>query len=209
MSAHLSTELLESFALGAAQPDAQEQAHLAACAGCARELAWAKAERALLVRRPAAATDHLWGGVAARIARERLHRPRWAVRSAVAAAAAAAAVLIFALRPRPPAQVPEQAEAAPPGPDAKTLAALDRAEADYRDAAKVLEEEYARLRPQHDPTLAARWDETLTRARSQLGDARQGMVAQDVNARMQLLDGYAGYLRSLRTAVMASQETNP
>ena len=106
------------------------------------------------------------------------------------------------------AQKPEVADATPPGPDAKTLAALDRAETDYRDAAKVLEDEYARLRPQIESKLAGRWDETLTRARTQLGDARKSLVAQDVNARMRVLDGYAGYLRSLRAAVL-EQEAIP
>jgi hypothetical protein len=217
MSAHLDAELLESFALGS-QPDASAQAHLAGCGECARELAWAKAERALFLRRPAPQSEHLWSGVAARISpQRRAHRPRWAVRAAIftAAVAAAAAVLIIVgpvkvhLKPAgTPLSNSEVAEATPPGPDAKTLAALDRAEADYRDAAKVLEEEYARLRPQLDPKLAARWDETLTRARLQLGEARQSMVAQDVNARMRVLDGYAGYLRSLRTAVL-EQEANP
>jgi len=233
MSAHLEQELIESIATGGfAGPDAK--AHLAGCAECARELAWAKAERALLMRRPTSPTQHLWSGVAARIARERrLYRPRWAVRAAfaAAAAAAAAAVVIFAgttrvqVAPQPkPAgtarggdgfagdgrspQGGASNDAPPPGPDAKTLAALDRAEADYRDAAKVLEDEYGRLRPQMDPKLASRWDETLTRARTQLGDARKGMVAQDVNARMRVLDGYAGYLRSLRTAVL-EQEAIP
>ena len=210
---HLDPEMLESFALGA-EPGAAEQAHLASCAACARELAWAKAERALLQRRPAPQTAHLWSGVAARIAQKpRLHRPHWAWRVAVAAAAVTAASVFLVLapvkirvQPQPPAQVAEARQ--PPGPDAKTLAALDRAEADYQDAAKILEAEYERLRPQLDPKLAARWDETLTRARTQLGEARKSMVAQDVNARMRVLDGYAGYLRSLRTAVL-EQEAIP
>jgi hypothetical protein len=212
---HLDTEILESFALGA-EPDGAAQAHLAGCAECARELAWANAERALFARRPAPPSAHLWSGVAARIARERrVHRPRWAVRAvsvaAVAAAAAAIFIIVGPLRTNLKsggAQKPEVAEAAPSGPDAKTLAALDRAEADYRDAARVLEEEYARLRPQMEPKLAGRWDETLTRARTELGDARKSLVAQDVNARMRVLDGYAGYLRSLRAAVL-EQEAIP
>ena len=211
---HLDAEILESFALGA-EPEGEAQAHLAGCAECARELAWAKAERALFARRPAPPSEHLWSGVAARIARERrVHRPRWAVRAAVVVAAAAAAAAVFLIAGpvrvgmKHEAPRTELAEAPAPGPDAKTLAALDRAEADYRDAAKVLEDEYTRLRPQLDPKLAARWDETLTRARTQLGDARKGMVAQDVNARMRVLDGYAGYLRSLRTAVL-EQEAIP
>ena len=93
-------------------------------------------------------------------------------------------------------------------PDPKALAALDRAEADYRDAAKVLEAEYARLRPGLDPKVAERWDETLTRAHTQLGEAR-AVAGEDVNARMQVLDGYAGYLRSLRNVIEQSEEANP
>ena len=92
--------------------------------------------------------------------------------------------------------------------DPKTLAALDRAEADYRNAAKVLEGEYDRLRPRLDPELARRWDETLTRARAQLGESR-AVAAEDVNVRMRVLDGYAGYLRSLRDLLQESEEANP
>src|SRR5438105_177705 len=86
--------------------------------------------------------------------------------------------------------------------------ALDRAEADYKDAAKVLEAEYARLRPRLDPEMARRWDETLTRARAQLGESR-AVAADDVNVRMRVLDGYAGYLRSLRDVVQDSEEAIP
>jgi len=110
-----------------------------------------------------------------------------------------------------PAPRPEQvarAERPRPAIDAKTLAALDRAEADYRNAAKVLEAEYQRLRPQLDPDLARRWDETLTRARTQLGESR-AVAADDVNVRMRVLDGYAGYLRSLRDVLQESEEANP
>ena len=82
-----------------------------------------------------------------------------------------------------------------------------RAEADYRNAAQTLEGEYARLRPSLDPELARRWDETLTRARAQLGESR-AVAADDVNVRMRVLDGYAGYLRSLRD-VLESEEANP
>ena len=92
--------------------------------------------------------------------------------------------------------------------DPKTLAALDRAESDYRDAARVLEAEYDRLRPRLDPELARRWDETLTRARAQLGESR-AVASDDVNVRMRVLDGYAGYLRSLRDVVQESEEANP
>jgi len=225
VSRHLEAEELESLALGA-QPGEPALMHLAECEGCARELAWARAERNLLARRPAPAVDHLWTEVARRIAtsseqgrslERRRRAPHWAWRTAVAGAgvAATAAVLLIMLRPAtehavtpiPIAQ--QQRHEAPPGPDAKTLAALDRAESDYRDAAKVLEEEYARLRPALDVKLAGRWDETLTRARTQLGEVQKSLVAQDVNARMRVLDGYAAYVRSLRNAVLQSQEANP
>jgi hypothetical protein len=217
MSAHLDIEALESVALGR-EPDAAEREHLAQCAECARELRLLVATRALLARRPAAQVSHLWSGVQERIEKpaapvRRIHRPRWALRAGAAAAVAAASILLMVYWHRPSAIAPQQmvaeAEAPLAGPDAKTLAALDRAETDYRDAARVLEEEYARLRPRMDQKLAARWDETLTRARSELGGARQSMVAQDVNARMRVLDGYAGYLRSLRSAVIESQEASP
>jgi hypothetical protein len=133
---------------------------------------------------------------------------------AAAGVAAAAAVLLVTMRaPKTPVAAPPAPQAARterPRPviDAKTLAALDRAENDYRDAAKVLEAEYERLRPRLDPELARRWDETLTRARAQLGESR-AVASDDVNVRMRVLDGYAGYLRSLRDVVQESEEASP
>jgi hypothetical protein len=215
---HLPVEDLEACALGelGAPRLAEVEAHVAACAECARELAWLRAERTLLSRRPSVPTAHLWPAVAARLQHPR-RRPRWAWRIAVASgigAAAAAALLVAMMRPRPPAVTPQpQSPIARsdrgrrPSIDPKTLAALDRAEADYRNAAQTLEGEYARLRPGLDPELARRWDETLTRARAQLGESR-AVAADDVNVRMRVLDGYAGYLRSLRD-VLESEEANP
>ena len=217
---HPTQEELEAVALGrsGASRAAEIEAHVAGCADCSRELAWLRAEKALMARRPSPPTDHLWPAIAARLRHPR-RRPRWDVRVSLAAgaAAAAAAVLVAVFRPgRPPvpAQPPqrEQQAARPVRPraaiDPKTLAALDRAEEDYRKAAKVLEGEYERLRPQLDPDLARRWDETLTRARAQLGESR-AVAADDVNVRMRVLDGYAGYLRSLRYVVQESEEANP
>jgi len=214
---HVPVEDLEAVALGEAPERSREEiaAHVAQCGDCARELAWLRAEKALLARRPSPATAHLWPAVAARLQHPR-QRPHWAIRAALAAGAvaAAAAVLVAVFRPvhaPVPAPRPEQvarAERPRPAIDAKTLAALDRAEADYRNAAKVLEAEYERLRPQLDPDLARRWDETLTRARTQLGESR-AVAADDVNVRMRVLDGYAGYLRSLRDVLQESEEANP
>jgi hypothetical protein len=151
-------------------------------------------------------------------------RPRWhRPIAAVAGVAAAAAVLIFARRPHPrpavvtPAQTVAQAQPQPGQSseqarrsrlDPKTLAALDTAEADYRHAASVLEAEYDTLRPKLDPALAKRWDETLTRARTQLGESR-AVAADDPRARMRVLDGYAEYLRSLRDVIQSSEEATP
>ena len=207
MSPHPDIEALE-----ARTPEALR--HAEACGDCAQELRWLETERALVKRRPQPPTAHLWAGIEKRIRQRRLYRTRWAFRASVVAAglAAAASVLIVALVKKPAAPVARQPTAQqheePWKPDAKTLAALDRAEADYRDAAKVLEGEYARLRPKLDPKLASRWDETLTRAHTQLGEAR-AVAGEDVNARMQVLDGYAGYLRSLRNLVEQSEEANP
>jgi anti-sigma factor RsiW len=215
---HVPVEELEAVALGEPCGDRAKEieAHVAQCPACARESAWLRAEKALLERRPPPQTAHLWPGVAAQLRHPR-RRPRWAWRVGVAAGAGAAvaALLLAVLRPRPAPvaqqQQPQelaQRERKRPAIDAKTLAALDRAEADYRDAAKVLEAEYDRLRPSLDPDLARRWDETLTRARAQLGESR-AVAADDVNVRMRVLDGYAGYLRSLRDVMQDSEEASP
>ncbi|OLD48161.1 MAG: hypothetical protein AUI48_00700 [Chloroflexi bacterium 13_1_40CM_2_68_14] len=213
---HVPADELESLALDELSRDraAQVEAHAAACPQCAHELSWLRAERTLLTRRPLAQTAHLWAGIAARLRhpRRRPHRA-WRISVGAAVAAAAAAVLVATVRTRPEPAAPQTPQATRQqrqrsAIDPKALAALDRAEADYRDAAKVLEAEYARLRPRLDPEMARRWDETLTRARAQLGESR-AVAADDVNVRMRVLDGYAGYLRSLRDVVQESEEANP
>jgi len=213
---HVPADELESLALDELSRDraAQVEAHAAACPQCAHELSWLRAERTLLTRRPLAQTAHLWAGIAARLRhpRRRPHRA-WRISVGAAVAAAAAAVLVATVRTRPEPAAPQTPQATRqqrqrPAIDPKALAALDRAEADYRDAAKVLEAEYARLRPRLDSEMARRWDETLTRARAQLGESR-AVAADDVNVRMRVLDGYAGYLRSLRDVVQESEEAIP
>jgi hypothetical protein len=240
MSGHPELDELEDLARGAGTAGAA--AHLDACQECAREVAWAKAERALFARRAQPDVSALWTGVAERLGQpqERLpqaqaqertlasrRRPHWhRPVAALAGAAAAAAVLLFALRPHPvqvaPSQPVAQAPSQPgqqPGTqvstqghrsrlDPKTMAALDTAETDYRHAATVLEAEYGTLRLKLDPALARRWDETLTRARTQLGESR-AVAADDVRARMRVLDSYAEYLRSLRDVIQDSEEATP
>ncbi|MGZ6142864.1 MAG: hypothetical protein ACXWLM_05975, partial [Myxococcales bacterium] len=68
MTPHPEIEALETGA-----PDALR--HAEGCAECARELAWLEAERVLISRRPQPAADHLWAGIAARLAKPRAHRP--------------------------------------------------------------------------------------------------------------------------------------
>jgi hypothetical protein len=162
-----------------------------------------------------------------------LRRPHWHRRAAaLLGAVAAAAVVLFAVRPKQAPVAPSQpvAQGQAPGQpgqtagaqpdqqltearrarlDPKALAALDTAEADYRHAASVLEAEYESLRPHLDPALAKRWDETLTRARTQLVQSRAAVASDDVRARMRVLDGYAEYLRSLRDVIQDSEEATP
>jgi negative regulator of sigma E activity len=226
MSAHPDIELLELLARG--QGSAETQAHVDGCAECTSEVAWLHKERALVAQRPEPDVSHLWAGIEERVATkpEVRRRPHWYRPLAAAAAVAAAAmVILFVKRPQrtqPPAQQqpvaqqtqqPQAQQPAQPPPrhiDPKSLAALETAEKDYRHAATVLEEEYATLRPALDPKLAARWDETLTRARASLGEQQKAVAAQDdVRGRMRVLDGYAEYLRSLRDVIENSEEAVP
>jgi hypothetical protein len=238
MSAHPDVEELEQVAKG--EGTATAGAHVATCADCANEVAWAKAERALFARRAQPDVSALWARVEERIAdaappaaaapavvvarrRPHWHRPA----AALAALAATAAVLLVTVRvrhrppqgPQPMAQKTQAPQGQPASAqlaqakrsrlDPKTLAALDTAETDYRHAAAVLEAEYETLRPRLDPTLAKRWDETLTRARTQLVESRAAVAADDVRSRMRVLDGYAEYLRSLRDVIQDSEEATP
>jgi hypothetical protein len=236
MSGHPEIDDLEQLAAGDGL--AATVAHVEGCPECAQEVAWAKAEKALFARRAQPDVSALWTGVEQRLGQalpqKQKRRPNWhRPFAALAGAAAAAAVLLFALRPKPIAPAsssqvaqnqnqPQSAQTQPgqqtgqpqPGPhqrshlDPKTLAALDTAETDYRHAASVLEAEYDSLRPKLDPAMAKRWDETLTRARTQLGESR-AVAADDVRARMRVLDGYAEYLRSLRDVIQDSEEATP
>jgi hypothetical protein len=227
---HPDIEELEALARG--EGTAEARAHAGGCAECAREVEWARAERALFARRPVPSVDALWPAIEARIAPKPLsRRPHWHRRAlaTAAGAAAAAAVLFVAVRPRhvqvapktevaqqktdvaqgqpqPARQVPTDARRSRLDP--KALAALDTAENDYRHAAAVLEAEYETLRPHLEPALAKKWDETLTRARTQLVQSR-AVASDDVRARMRVLDGYAEYLRSLRDVIQDSEEATP
>jgi hypothetical protein len=147
--------------------------------------------------------------------------PRWGfapgrrARAAFALAAAAAAagvVLAIALRPRAGdggGTISAEGETLRYDlPDPAVARALDRAEGDSRAAAGVLETEYRARRSNLDAATAGSWDKSLATARSQLDSAR-ALAGNDVGARMRILDGYAAYLRSLRAAMLSSEEAAP
>lgn len=263
---HVTADELLALLLGEVGPAraAEVGAHVERCAECARELAWARAERALIARRPAPRADALWEGIVARLAAQQptslggseLSRPagerdpvgpvgegasparragpfgqrasaspviprasavsstpasrraRWARRAAAGAAVAAAVAVGISLRPRPPGPVAAEAVDEGDSVDPRALAALDKAEGDYRNAAAILEKEYEAARPRLDPRAARRWDASLQQERAQLGGA-SALAAKDPNARLRVLDGYAGYLRTLHEVIEQSEEAGP
>jgi hypothetical protein len=211
MNGHPTFEELEAAALGeAARPEVL--AHAARCAECARELAWLRAEAQLVRRRPQPPLrPEIWRAV-----EERVHAPipisrarRWRPLLAAATAVAAAAALAVVVRPRHPAPVGGQGDAAVADEvaaeaDPKTRQALDRAAGDYRSALGVLEQEYASARARFDSRTQKRWDESFARARSLIDASAQ--ARNDPEERVKLLDGSAVMVRSLRHAIEDSEE---
>jgi hypothetical protein len=61
---------------------------------------------------------------------------------------------------------------------------------------------------QRGQRLSARWRSDLAVARTEVADAR-GVAGHDPEARLRVLDGYAAYLRSLQTVVLAVEEQRP
>jgi anti-sigma factor RsiW len=216
MSDHVTFEELDALCSGELPPElgTQVEDHARRCPSCGRELAWLRAERALIARRAAetpALDKSIWQKVEERAyAPLQLRRGRQTLVGAVVAVSAAAALAVI-VRPAPP-RVPgiaapdaarqDETARTPPAPAAL---ALDRAEGDYRSALTVLEAEYARSREKLDPRTQERWDRAVSRARVQLADASVA-AAPDVNARLRVLDGYAAVVRSLGHAIEESEE---
>ncbi len=176
-----------------------------------------------------AEVGRLWPRIAARLAREAAPvrlvaeasaqdapRRSWARPIAAAlAAAAAGALLAGALRTLPRAGPPDSAASAPARPELvqaaadepdgkptpSALAALARAEQQYRRAADVLEQQVAR----HTGAAkgAARTSAALARSRRALSP---GSAASPARARVRVLEGYAAYLKSLRRALDESRD---
>jgi hypothetical protein len=197
---------------------ARVQAHAEVCDECKEELTWLRAEAELMTRRRESApapSAALWEGIAARVANPPVAaaepQPRWGMGARVAyggliVAAAAAVVLVtmpglklfnrqIPVMPDPPrAMIMQQRQKVSPN------VTFDRAEAEYRDAAKVLENEYEQERKRLPPSIAEQYDRMLHKTRMQMADARLS-AGNDVDGRMVVLDGYADYLRSLQTIV--------
>jgi hypothetical protein len=206
-------EAIEAMVLGELAPEraAEVSAHVESCADCGRERELLRAERALLARRAEAepaVPPQIWREVQRRIETPRRSAWRWGAVVALAASASAAALALAWLRPPPPrpqpvvvAPAPPRAPAPRPGPDG----VLDAAEEEYRQAIAVLEKEFAQARGRLAPPLAHRWEKTFASARVDVAQLSGARVA-DPDARVRSLDGYAAYLRSLQTAVLALEE---
>ena len=204
---------------------ARVQAHAEVCDECKEELAWLRAEAELMTRRRDSAkapSPALWDGIAARVANPPVAaaepQSRWGLGARLAyggliVAAAAAVVLVtmpglkpFNLElPNPLTALMHRREPAPlpqPLPREKVApnVTFDRAEAEYRDAAAVLEQEYKQERSRLPAPIAEQYDRMLHKTRMQMADARLS-AGNDVDGRMVVLDGYADYLHSLQTIV--------
>jgi Putative zinc-finger len=225
-------DALEELAHGrlSAEDAAQVTAHASGCAACTNELAWLRAERALALRQakeepplspeiwkaverrispaaaasPGPATDRLWA-LSEWFSRS-AHLWSWrraGLAAAVAMGAAAALVVVL----RPPHQSPAGPVAVARRPAADPSRVLDGAEREYRQAIATLESELAGARPQGS-RLVARWRSDLALARNEVADAR-GAAGNDPDARLRVLDGYAAYLQSLQTVVLAVERRSP
>ncbi len=214
---HPELEELEALALGESRASVEE--HARSCAGCAHELAWLRAEVALVRRRAGSLATPLppaiWEGVQARVESAKVvalqpARRRSRAWLGAAAAVCAAAGLAVVLGPLRPGVRPSREAARAAGSDAlgevddaaiepEVVAALDVAERDYRRAFSVLGAEVER-KAGRDPEAASRWAGTMTLARASLGN-KGAVAADDVQARLRVLGGYAALVRSLQRAV--------
>jgi hypothetical protein len=194
---------LEAWIDGTLDPTAaaELEAHVHACVPCREEAAWLRDEAAWMDRRrqaqPALRAE-VWQSVAQRVGgeRHRRRRPTLWMAGVVAAAAAAVVLMIRLPGPQPITSLPSAIPSQRPSPDAEVL----QAEQHYDQALALLEAEYRRQRPALPPALAARYDDTLSRTRASLVQARRD-AGHDVEARAALLDGYADYVWSLQTIV--------
>lgn len=216
-------EELEALSSSGGPARAELESHLEACPACRRELSWLRAERTMTAR-ALDATDgpvtSLWAGVEAQLdpgSRQASRTPaasrapagfatrgparfaRWAAlrsngfatrarRRALTAFGAVAAVALLVVLVRKGSQ--EEAEAGLPPSAALALLHADQ---EYRAAILVLE-----------ARAGSRGAAPHAQARAGLSRARA--AAREPAARVQLLEGYAAYLKSLRRSLDEAEE---
>jgi negative regulator of sigma E activity len=221
MCSIMELEKLEALVAGELdEPEATRVlAHAERCDECKAELAWLRAEAELMTRRRQTAQapgPAMWEGINERLANppmaaaEPVQRWGWGARIAyggLIVAAAAAVVLVtmpgvklFNRELRDSSTALMHTTAMAPRKKVAPEVTFDRAEAEYRDAAAVLEAEYKQERSRLPAPVAEQYDRMLKKTRTQVADARQA-AGSDVDGRMVVLDGYAEYLRSLQTIV--------
>jgi anti-sigma factor RsiW len=212
-------EQLEALAQGTLPESARAsvEAHVAGCPACADELAWLRQEAALMQRRRAqqpALSPALWSAIERQIAGpappavvaaagvHRLRRlgARLAYGGLLAAAAAAVVVATW------PGQIHQRpADLGPVAGQARRAkvpaeVAVERAEREYLDVAKTLEDEYQRRRAWLPAGVVRRYDNLIAQTRTRVADARV-QAGNDLDGRLVVLDGYAEYVNSLQTIV--------
>jgi hypothetical protein len=206
------------------------QAHVRGCADCARELDWLRSERRWMAARknaePALPAE-MWQAVEGRlqqprglnlvIARLRKLRPftRFALPVLTGAAAATAALLLMthtkndgaspvvqAVRPatNEVASAGLAATLPSPAPGSGVIQVLDAALTEYEQAAAVLQKDLRRAQAKLPPAEVAELERGAGRTQRLMADARAGV---DPEARLRALDGYADYVRSLQTVLLA------
>ncbi|HJZ88263.1 MAG TPA: zf-HC2 domain-containing protein [Polyangia bacterium] len=206
-------EALAGFELPPARAQAVE-AHVASCPNCARELAWLRGERALMARRAATAAPvpaAMWYSLERRLPEEAAKRHaiarHWLIRTSTAVGLAfAAAILLMAkfgpmdVHFRSHRHTPEYGHAT----ERRVDRALDAAEKAYRDAISELESERRERAEDVNPEIARRHEARLMALRQALDQARAA-AGDDSEARLQLLEAYSTYMRSMQSAVLEEE----
>lgn len=200
---------LEALADGSLTPERAPlvEAHAAGCPRCRRELEWLRTEQALLVRRREAEAPlplDLWKGIEQRLPEgaPRRRSRRWMGVAAVALSAAAMFALALPGAPlgRFAHRLLRDGHRHGVASLAEATGAVDDAEQTYRQAIAELEEAYAAAHGRIPKDTATRLDASLEEARAEMAEA-SNQAGHSLEARLQLLDGYAEYLVALQTIV--------
>ncbi len=234
MTAPCDVDALEALLADALPPERAlaVQAHLRTCAACLGELDWLRTERRLMAERRSAEPSlppDLWRAIEGRITRAApARRPgrgpflaRLAFPVLTGAAALAAALLLYFHGPAgpepgfvsapPPITRPMQSPPAREGEVGGVLTVLDAALAEYEQAVAELEGDLQRSQGRLPEAESRTLDQRFGSARRELMLARADVTrdADDPDARLRALDGYADYFKSLQAAVLALEDGRP